>query len=60
MFEFYPYLIEYVDYLIQQSKIDKLTLLWQFTNRLGQEEHQLLETRLKEIVQDTASFLKAG
>ena len=34
--EYYPFMIEYMEYLIQESKYDKLKLLWSYTMRLNE------------------------
>lgn len=33
--EYFPFMIEFVDYLIHENKFDKLAMLWQNTLRLG-------------------------
>ena len=32
--------------------------MWSFTNRLGEEEHQMLQQRLKDIIQDIGKCFK--
>jgi hypothetical protein len=33
--EYYPFMIEYMDYLITESKLDKLKMLWKYSLSLG-------------------------
>lgn len=51
-------MIEYMDYLIEQNKLDKLRMLWSYSHRLSESERHLLEIRLEEIIKDTANYLK--
>lgn len=51
-------MIEYVDYLIEQNKLDKLKMLWENCIRLGDKDRNMLEVRLQEIVRDVARYLK--
>ncbi len=45
--EYYPFMIEYMEYLIQESKYDKLKLLWNYTMKLNDQQKQLLYLRFK-------------
>jgi hypothetical protein len=45
--EYFPFMIEYVDYLIEQNKLDKLKMLWENCMRLGEKDRNMLEVRLK-------------
>lgn len=51
-------MIEYVDYLIEQNKLEKLKILWNFCLKLGENDRQLLEIRLQEIIRDVVKYLK--
>jgi len=57
--EYFPFMIEYVDYLIEQNKFDKLKILWDNCIKLGEKDRNMLEVRLQQIVRDVSKYLKA-
>lgn len=58
--EYYPFMIEYMDYLVQENKLDKLKMLWSYSLRLSPSDRHLLDVRLQEIVKDVIVFVREG
>ena len=57
--EYFPFMVEYVDYLIEQNKLDKLKILWHNCIKLAEKDRNMLEVRLQQIVRDVSKYLKA-